>query len=124
MVGDLVGELLGDLWEVDSFTGHTSSVIQLAIDEKSNNVISLSLDRSVKVWDLRNHKCLQTIEADDWPKHVDAHASCMTYDKIRRRLVTCSHRMIVWPHKLISQDKSGHQCVTHSFHSDKKFWFH
>ena len=91
------------------FPGHTSSVTQLAIDEKSNNIISLSLDRTVKVWDLRNHKCLQTIEAEEWPKYVDSNASCMTYDRRRRRLLTCSNRIVVWPHKLVSQDKSGHQ---------------
>lgn len=83
-------------------------MVQLEIDEKSNNLISLSLDRSIKVWDLRNHRCLQTIEVDDKLKQSDVRTTCMGYDSIHRKLVTCSNRIMAWPHKLISQDKSGH----------------
>ena len=92
-------------------TGHTSSVTHLALDTESNNIITLSLDRTAKVWDLRNHKCIQTIAPEDWPKHVQQQASCMIYDRVRRRLVMCSNRLVVWPHKLTSQDRSGHPCV-------------
>lgn len=49
------GRKIGDL------RGHTSSVSQLALDEHLNHVFTLSIDKSIKVWDLRNHKCLQTI---------------------------------------------------------------
>lgn len=41
--------------------GHTSSVTHIALDDNINQLFSLSVDKVIKVWDLRNHKCLQTI---------------------------------------------------------------
>ena len=50
---------------IGELRGHTSSVTALALDEKLNHVFSLSMDKTIKLWDLRNHKCLQTI-AEVW----------------------------------------------------------
>jgi WD40 repeat protein len=49
------GRKMGDL------RGHTSSVCSVALDDSLNHVFTLSIDKSIKVWDLRNHRCLQTI---------------------------------------------------------------
>lgn len=49
------GRKLGEL------RGHTSSVCSIALDDNLNHVFTLSIDKSIKVWDLRNHRCLQTL---------------------------------------------------------------
>ena len=42
-------------------SGHNSSVQELALNESQNHMISLGLDKCVKIWDVRNYKCLQTL---------------------------------------------------------------
>ena len=51
-------------------------------------LISLGTDKAVKVWDLRNQKCLQTITPKDWISAEDAHPTCLAYDSERQRLVS------------------------------------
>eukprot|EP00775_Hariotina_reticulata_P009116 gene9116-9285_t len=89
--------------------GHISSVTHIALDEHLNHVFTLSIDKTIKVWDLRNHKCLQTISEDDWANASDSQATSMIYDNSRRRLVTAFHRPYVWQHKAITQDRTGHR---------------
>lgn len=47
--------------KIGELHGHVSSVCHIALDERLNQVFTLSVDRTLKVWDLRNHRCLQTI---------------------------------------------------------------
>ena len=46
-------------------------------------VVSMAADSVIKVWDLRNHRCIQTIADLDWPSPEDAHPSAMMYDPSR-----------------------------------------
>lgn len=46
-------------------------------------VISMAADNVVKVWDLRNHRCVQTIIDADWPSQEDAHPTAMMYDPVK-----------------------------------------
>ncbi len=43
----------------------------------------MAADNVMKVWDLRNHQCIQTIADADWPSREDAHPSAMMYDPVR-----------------------------------------
>ena len=40
--------------------GHAASVLHLACDDDNFQIISVSSDNVFKVWDIRNHRCLQT----------------------------------------------------------------
>ncbi|GAX72651.1 hypothetical protein CEUSTIGMA_g107.t1 [Chlamydomonas eustigma] len=93
---------------VGELTGHTASVTHLALDEKLNHVFSLSADKMIKVWDLRNHKCLQTISSDDWVRREESRPHCLMYDQIHRRAVTAMTKPYVWVHKMVAQDRTGH----------------
>jgi WD40 repeat protein len=93
---------------VGELTGHTASVTHLALDEKLNHVFSMSSDKMIKVWDLRNHKCLQTIAPEDWTKREESKPYCLMYDSIHRRIVTAMNKPYVWVHKLVTQDRTGH----------------
>ena len=41
-------------------SGHTSSIVDVLVSEEEHQIVTLGLDKTVKVWDIRNHKCLQT----------------------------------------------------------------
>ena len=49
----------------------------------SPQVVSMAADNVIKVWDLRNHRCIQTVTDLDWPSQEDAHPSVMMYDTAR-----------------------------------------
>ncbi len=54
-------------------------------------VVSMAADNVIKVWDLRNHRCIQTITDVDWPSQEDAHPSAMMYDPARSAVLLPSH---------------------------------
>jgi len=93
---------------VGELSGHTASVTHLALDERLNHVFSLSADKMIKVWDLRNHKCLQTISSDDWVKREESRPHCLMYDPVHKRVVTAMAKPYVWVHKVVSEDRTGH----------------
>ena len=45
-----------------SFKGHTEAIRSIQVDEKSNRLISLSDDQTVKIWDLSTGECLKTFD--------------------------------------------------------------
>ncbi|TPX70972.1 hypothetical protein CcCBS67573_g06381 [Chytriomyces confervae] len=53
-----------------SFKGHNSPIIDLAVNEESGQVISLSVDSIIKVWDIRKQQCVQTL-FDSEPLGID-----------------------------------------------------
>ena len=63
----------------------------------------------IKVWDLRTHKCLQTIGEDDWARKDTNSPASITYDAHRRRLISAQHHPYIWGHKMTSLDKTGHR---------------
>jgi hypothetical protein len=71
--------------------------------------MSLAADKVIKLWDLRNQRCLQTIVAADWPLKEDAAPNCALYDGVRHRLVTAGLRPAVWQHACASDDMGGHR---------------
>ncbi|KAL0018315.1 hypothetical protein WJX77_008577 [Trebouxia sp. C0004] len=95
--------------QVGEMTGHAASISHIAIDNRRCQVVSMAADNVIKVWDLRNHRCIQTIADVDWPSQEDAHPSAMMYDPARSRMVTAFHRLAVWPHMCVSDDNAGHE---------------
>lgn len=49
----------------------------------------MAADNVIKVWDLRNHRCIQTITDLDWPSQEDAHPCVMMYDTARSASPVC-----------------------------------
>jgi WD40 repeat protein len=44
--------------------GHTASVTEVIANDEENQLISLAIDHVVRVWDIRNQKCVQVIQTD------------------------------------------------------------
>eukprot|EP00854_Cymbomonas_tetramitiformis_P011779 gene11779-13904_t len=89
---------------VGALHGHSASVQEVMLNEEENQLISLSTDKVIKIWDIRSHKCLQTITDQHtyWPEN---RISAIMVNPRRRCLVTCGTRPEQW-HRL-SKDNVG-----------------
>ena len=61
------------------------------------------------MWDLRTHKCLQTIAEDDWVRRDVDTPESITYDPHHRRLISAQHHPYIWHHKMTCLDRTGHR---------------
>lgn len=89
---------------VGALHGHSASVQDVMLNEEENQLISLSTDKVIKIWDIRSHKCLQTITDQHtyWPEN---RISAIMVNPRRRCLVTCGTRPEQW-HR-VSKDNVG-----------------
>jgi WD40 repeat protein len=87
-------------------SGHTATVSHVIVNDNEQQIISLSTDKVVKVWDIRTYKCLQTM-ADREVYRPDDVVTSMLYDRRREQLVTGYLHLKAWP--LCKQETSGRQ---------------
>lgn len=85
---------------VATLRGHTSSVLHLASDDDNYQLISVSADNTFKVWDVRNHRCLQTF-ADNYKSTGGAEnrISALLFDSKQPCLVSATTHLTRWPLK-------------------------
>ncbi|KAJ3274070.1 hypothetical protein HDV01_003563 [Terramyces sp. JEL0728] len=70
--------------------GHSSPITEISVNDKSGQIISLSLDKQVKVWDIRKQVCLQTISNTD-RQRPDDQLSTVIFNPLDSRIVTASN---------------------------------
>ena len=72
---------------VGTLAGHSASVCDVIVNEADNQLISLSMDKVVKIWDIRSNKCMQTItdKTDYWPEN---RISAIAFNPQRKAIVT------------------------------------
>eukprot|EP00741_Cyanophora_paradoxa_P015875 tig00020909_g15326.t1 len=122
---------------VATLHGHNASVQEVIVNDWHNQLISLSVDKVIKVWDVRNHRCLQTIVDKEKHRPENRISACL-YDFKHSSLVTATTRLHVLPmqrrdenehgtksheralggalynhtfHQIVSADESGAVCV-------------
>lgn len=85
---------------VATLRGHTSSVLHLASDDDNYQLISVSADNTFKVWDVRNHRCLQTF-VDNYKSTGGAEnrISALLFDRKQPCLVSATTHLSRWPLK-------------------------
>lgn len=66
---------------------------QIIVNDKDNQIISLGSDKTVKVWDIRNHKCLQTLQDKEIYK-LDNTIFSMAFDHQRKLLLTGNQQVV------------------------------
>ena len=78
-----------------SLQGHNASVQRVIVNEDDNQLISLSTDKVLKIWDIRTNKCIQTIqdETDYWPEN---RISSIMYNPYKETIVTGAVRPKLW----------------------------
>ncbi|GMH77331.1 hypothetical protein TL16_g07369 [Triparma laevis f. inornata] len=89
--------------------GHTSPVVALDVDEAGGRLISLSLDKCIKFWDVSSWRCLQST-VDDSNYRPDNYITAMMWDPVMQTLVTAGNRIKVWHH--IGRE-SGEETTSH-----------
>lgn len=85
---------------VGTLRGHTSSVLHLASDDDNYQIISAASDNTFKVWDVRNHRCLQTF-VDHYKSTGGAEnrISALLYDAKQPCLISGTTHITRWPFK-------------------------
>jgi WD40 repeat protein len=63
-----------------SLVGHSAPITDIKVNNNSFQIISLSIDKEIKVWGLRNHQCLQTITDCAFHK-PDNFISCIKFSE-------------------------------------------
>jgi len=76
--------------------GHNASVLHVAIHDDGFQLFTCSTDKTLKVWDLRTHKCLQTIH-DKTHYRPENKISAMKFDPVHMRLLTGTTKLRSWP---------------------------
>ncbi|KAJ5069446.1 wd40 repeat domain 95 [Anaeramoeba ignava] len=106
-------------------SGHTSSIVKLIVLENENLLASLSLDKSIKLWDIRNFQCVQTIQFDSFQFNSkkkkftksNSLSTCMIYDNKKEQIVTASNKLTIWKKNPNQNLKSNF--LKNQFHQDK-----
>ncbi|KAJ9527074.1 hypothetical protein QJQ45_025214, partial [Haematococcus lacustris] len=100
--------------------GHAASVQSVMVVD--NQVISVSSDKMIKaalaaaaaaaavlqLWDIRNHKCIQTVNDRETYLEEDT-LLCSCYDVKRHTLVTANLAPKLWRQKVTTSASSGHR---------------
>ncbi|KAH9196819.1 hypothetical protein AeNC1_001200 [Aphanomyces euteiches] len=75
--------------------GHTCSIRSVIWNSEGLNLISLGLvDGVIRVWDVRQMKCLQVIHD---VSHEKSHTKLIYFDEMSKNLLTFSTTMNLWP---------------------------
>lgn len=92
-----------------SIPGHNATICDVVINSTENQIVSLSVDKCIKVWDLRNHRCLQTI-TDATKYRPEDQIQSILYDKNKRWLLTGTTKLRAWPLKTtVTSAAGGHR---------------
>ena len=78
---------------IGTLQGHTASVQDVIVNEQDSQLISVSIDKVIKIWDIRSNKCMQTIIDSGiyWPEN---RISAITYNPARQSVVRV-HRLVL-----------------------------
>jgi WD40 repeat protein len=96
---------------ITTLHGHISPVQEVCVDEEHSMLISLSVDKMIKVWDTSTLICEQTIY-DQTQHRPENRLATMVWDSKMGQLVTASSYLMAWPMKR----KTSHgDVVSHQF---------
>ncbi|RHY07578.1 hypothetical protein DYB36_000030 [Aphanomyces astaci] len=92
---------------VATLRGHAASVLHLACDDDNFQIVSVSSDNVFKVWDIRNHRCLQTY-TDRYKSTggADNRISSLLFDPKAPGLISATTHLARWPLKMISSEEA------------------
>eukprot|EP01063_Lacrimia_lanifica_P033008 TRINITY_DN5765_c0_g1_i1.p1 TRINITY_DN5765_c0_g1~~TRINITY_DN5765_c0_g1_i1.p1 ORF type:complete len:1429 (+),score=429.72 TRINITY_DN5765_c0_g1_i1:89-4288(+) len=79
--------------------GHNQQLVTVYFNPVYDQLFSLSLDKAIKIWDLRTMKCLQTISNEEMSLNSEDALSTLAFDKNRGALVCVSGCPTVYPLK-------------------------
>eukprot|EP00755_Sulcionema_specki_P020988 Sspe_Gene.12869::Locus_4412_Transcript_1_1_Confidence_1.000_Length_3569::g.12869::m.12869 len=76
--------------------GHMCPLIEVCFNDTTDHLISVGLDKSLRVWDIRTMRCVQSFSETrpHWPEDL---LSAVAIDETRRSLVCCSSFPTIFP---------------------------
>ena len=80
---------------IASLVGHGSSVSRVLLNNPKHQLISVSIDKVIKIWDTRTFRCLQTIH-DTNNYQPENRITSAFYDENEKKLVTCSNQIVTY----------------------------
>ncbi|XP_044163661.1 WD repeat-containing protein 64 isoform X2 [Acropora millepora] len=83
--------------------GHLFTIVDVAVNEKDQQLISLSTARVFRVWDIQTLSCLQVF-TDNEIRPGEKRISCMLFDSKHDRLITGCSMIDTWPLTRAIQD--------------------
>ncbi|OQR91905.1 hypothetical protein THRCLA_08847, partial [Thraustotheca clavata] len=87
--------------------GHMASVLHLACDDDNFQIISVASDNVFKVWDIRNHRCLQTfVDRNKCTGGIDNRISALLFDRKIPGLISATTHLTRWPLKFMSSEEA------------------
>ncbi|XP_030623629.1 WD repeat-containing protein on Y chromosome-like [Chanos chanos] len=102
-------------WDPHSFSpsclrGHPTPISHIVINGQDNRVISVSVDKNVRVWDLHRHECVQNIP----PRDIDlgrGPISIVCYNYYTKTLIMATHKFGLLSHDMDGQlhTKTSHE---------------
>lgn len=84
------GSCLGTL------TGHTAGIMAVEFNDPDHQLVSWGMDRTLRLWSVRHHVCLQTIETTWAPRKLnDISMGCLFDPQTRRLVMGCYYPVSV-----------------------------
>eukprot|EP00746_Dinoflagellata_sp_MGD_P124376 gnl/MRDRNA2_/MRDRNA2_58967_c0_seq1.p1 gnl/MRDRNA2_/MRDRNA2_58967_c0~~gnl/MRDRNA2_/MRDRNA2_58967_c0_seq1.p1 ORF type:complete len:1155 (-),score=226.27 gnl/MRDRNA2_/MRDRNA2_58967_c0_seq1:93-3557(-) len=90
--------------------GHNASIHEVLVNERQHQLISLSVDKVVKVWDIRNYRCIQTF-TDKTEYKPEDRLTCMAFDEEGPALVLCSSTLNLLPVNVKVESSRTHRAA-------------
>lgn len=87
--------------------GHNAPVTEILCNEAQSQLISMSIDKVVKVWDIRNYRCIQTF-TDKTEYRPEDSLTCMAFDEEASSLLMCSSALNVLPLHMKAETSRTH----------------
>lgn len=87
--------------------GHNAPIIEILCNEAQSQLISMSIDKVVKVWDIRNYRCIQTF-TDKTEYRPEDSLTCMAFDEEASNLLMCSSVLNVLPLHMKAETSKTH----------------
>eukprot|EP00760_Papus_ankaliazontas_P025580 PhM_4_TR2799/c0_g1_i1/m.22136 len=76
--------------------GHNAPMVNVAFNSSQHQIVTMSSDKVVKIWDVRTFRCMQTIQ-DKESYHPEDTLSAMTYDERRSTIVAANKTVVAFP---------------------------
>ena len=81
---------------IDVLQGHSAPIVAMSVLDSAVQIISMSTDKMIRVWDVRRMACVQTIVDSFDHKPVDE-LTAMTFDKENSLVLTAGSQVRIWP---------------------------
>eukprot|EP00931_Biecheleriopsis_adriatica_P049577 TRINITY_DN28689_c0_g2_i1.p1 TRINITY_DN28689_c0_g2~~TRINITY_DN28689_c0_g2_i1.p1 ORF type:complete len:1101 (-),score=248.22 TRINITY_DN28689_c0_g2_i1:96-3398(-) len=81
---------------INYLQGHNAPVLDVLVNDAQHQLISMSVDKVVKVWDILNYQCIQTF-TDKTEYKPEDRLTCMAFDEEGPALIMCSSLVNVLP---------------------------